>query len=213
MEPVKCFFVIPSGNEYRYLRRYSNVRDCPGSGIGCHNAKVLLSIEEINKKEPNGDILPHEGLNWPTNCICGYEFTEKDNWQLFKQKQYKGDGEIKGVWPYDELPVGAMWFNPLYDQLYKPQLEHCLCVKCPDGYIWVIDSQASNCRNPFPTRSDGSFINPLPMQQDHHCWIIHGTPPNITVDVNGNVCGAGGGSIQTPNWHGFLTNGVLFESR
>lgn len=104
-----------------------------------------------------------------------------------------------------DAPVGAMFFAPWLDKLYKPQLEHVLVARCPGGDWWIIDSEASNCTMKHKTNPDGSFIGP--MRQDHHCWIIHGVPPNITVDKNGITCQAGAGSIQTSNWHGFLRNG------
>jgi hypothetical protein len=70
-----------------------------------------------------------------------------------------------------------------------------LIAVCPGGHHWHIDGKASNCTKP----SD----------EVHKCWIRHGEPPNLTVDKNGDTCAAGAGSIQTPNWHGFLRNGVF----
>lgn len=69
-----------------------------------------------------------------------------------------------------------------------------LIVETPGG-SWNIDSRASNC-----DRRDDHV---------HHCWIRHGEPPNITVDKNGDTCGAGAGSIQCGSYHGFLRNGHL----
>lgn len=68
-------------------------------------------------------------------------------------------------------------------------------VKLPDGRTWYIDSRASNCDKP----GDSS----------HRCWVRHGEPPNLTVDKIGNTCGAGGGSIATDGYHGFLRGGFL----
>lgn len=97
-----------------------------------------------------------------------------------------------------DLPAGAMWFADWLDDTFcKPQLAHVLVVKTPGG-DWVVDSQASNCGMPEDSR-----------QQKHHCWIIEGELPNITVSKNGKTCAAGGGSIQTGNYHGFLRNGYL----
>jgi hypothetical protein len=73
-------------------------------------------------------------------------------------------------------------------------------VRCPDGHDWCVDSEASNC-----TRKN----------EEHHCWVRHGYPPecNVTVDKNDpNTCHAGAGSIQTPGWHGFLRDGILVEA-
>lgn len=110
-----------------------------------------------------------------------------------------------------ELPAGAMWFAPWMDDLFEPQLEHVLVVKTPGG-DWTVDSQASNCTMPAPTRTDekGRVWHPK-KQTDHHCWIIEGEFPNITVSKNGKTCGAGAGSIQCGSYHGFLRNGYLEE--
>lgn len=101
---------------------------------------------------------------------------------------------------YHNAPVGAMWFAEWFDNSFcVPQLEHVLVVKTPGGE-WVVDSQSSNCTMPEDFK-----------QEKHHCWIIEGELPNITVSKNGKTCAAGGGSIQTGNYHGFLRNGYLEE--
>ena len=97
----------------------------------------------------------------------------------------------------------------LVNDEYQHFVEHLWCgwdgraivVICPDGHHWAIDGRCSNCTKPD--------------EWTHRCWCRHGTPEkaDLTVDKNGNTCNAGGGSIQTPKWHGFLTNGVLSERR
>lgn len=96
-----------------------------------------------------------------------------------------------------ELPAGAMWFADWYEQLFNPQLEFSLIVKTPGG-DWHVDQQSSNCTMPEDRQ-----------QEKHHCWIIEGEIPNITVSKNGITCGAGAGSILIGNYHGFLRNGYL----
>jgi hypothetical protein len=100
-----------------------------------------------------------------------------------------------------DVPVGGMWFAHWYENFWHPQLGpgKNLIVKTPGG-DWHIDSNCNNCTIP----DDAS-------QEKHHCWILHGTPPEITVDKNGVTCGAGAGSILTANgkYHGFLRNGYL----
>lgn len=98
------------------------------------------------------------------------------------------------------VPVGGMWFADWYgDSFCKPQLEHVLIVKTPGG-DWVVDGQSSNCTIPDDRK-----------QERHHCWIIEGKLPNITVSKNGITCQAGGGSILIGSYHGFLRNGYLEE--
>jgi len=103
---------------------------------------------------------------------------------------------------------GAMWRVTWYkrdddsglygwdwDNLFEPPL----MVTCPNGHDWNIDSRCSNCGSPN--------------DRLHRCWVRHGIPPLITVDKNGVTCNAGAGSIQAGDWHGFLTAGILTETR
>lgn len=100
-------------------------------------------------------------------------------------------------------PVGAMWDASWYREQAKdgvnPRLFWApvegvnLIVKTPGG-DWYVDGRASNCDQP---------------DRPHRCWVRHGTAPDITVDKNGDTCGAGAGSIQQGSYHGFLRNGWL----
>jgi hypothetical protein len=73
-----------------------------------------------------------------------------------------------------------------------------MMVRCPvKGHDWQVDGRATNCS----MRAD----------RKHKCWVRHGDPreARVTVDKNGATCGAGGGSIVTEDWHGFLRDGEL----
>ncbi len=97
--------------------------------------------------------------------------------------------------------------------LHEPPCAQHLYVVLPNGSWWGIDGRASNCDSPCATCKTPynrhlpghAFIDSKP----HHCWVRHGEPPLITVDKDGTTCGAGGGSIQAGDFHGFLRNGVL----
>lgn len=100
------------------------------------------------------------------------------------------------------LPPGAMYFLRLSnhgggihpgDYLFfeGPHLH----VVLPNGHEWNIDARARNCDR----RDDIT----------HRCWVRHGEPPDITVDKNGNTCTAGGGSIHSGDYHGFLRDGAF----
>lgn len=97
------------------------------------------------------------------------------------------------------LPGAMFWieFSGGKCSDHEPPCERHLTVVCPDGHWWTIDSRASNCGSPE--------------DKVHRCWVRHGEPPNITVDKAGVTCSAGSGSIQTPDWHGFLRNGQLVD--
>lgn len=105
-----------------------------------------------------------------------------------------------------DLPIGACYAarEPAH---YVPftggdgQAVTCL-VPAPENksgkMSWFIDGRASNCT--------------APQDAGHYCWVRHGTIGDpLHVDKDGRTCNAGGGSIVSPGWHGFLHNGVLRE--
>lgn len=104
------------------------------------------------------------------------------SWRMYRRVD---TGEVTS---FRDAPAGAM---VLFDW--------GLTVKLPNGRSWNIDGEATNCDR----KGDKS----------HRCWCRHGTPPNITVDKTpepgGSTCGAGAGSIQAGDYHGFLRGGVL----
>jgi hypothetical protein len=110
-----------------------------------------------------------------------------------------GEGNFRrdgGDWlPMSAMPVGAMYYADWMQR--KGPDGHRLFVLTPGG-LWSPDGRASNCTRPE--------------DNEHHCWVRHGTPPNITVDKNGDTCGCGCSIGQGPgysDYHGFLRNGVL----
>lgn len=144
------------------------------------------------------------GTNWgkdgTTDVITDYESREaadRAEWAMLSPLYKMPDGrELMG----SELPPGATYARE--DECYTKGPDGLsIWVVCPDGWHWGVDTRASNCT----------------MKEDkvHRCWVRHGDPRKGTlhVDKNGCTCNAGGGSIQTPKWHGFLTNGVLQENR
>lgn len=137
-----------------------------------------------------------DSLPFPRQCKnCGYVFDQKDRYLATDTLYRMPDGSLI---QWQEAPAGAVQIAPWLDRIYTPQLEHCINVKLPDGVWWTVDGQSSNCGIPDDTG-----------QRQHHCWVIEGSLPNITVGKNGPSCSAGAGSIQTDKWHGFLRNGVL----
>lgn len=207
-ERIRCFLLEPTGTVRIFLRRYTrnNTPDCCSANPGkySYHTTLLPFLEEPIRYSERGTISnrldplpPPDDPRWPTSCTCGYHFEETDPYQGFVEPLYRriDTGEELTV---PEAPVGAMWYDPSLDQFYTPQLEHCLVVKTPDGQ-WTIDSQANNCGLPEDRK-----------QEHHHCWILHGEPPNITVDKAGSLtCSAGAGSIQMGSYHGFLRDGYL----
>lgn len=197
---IKCFWTEPTDNVSQWLRRYSNKEKCPAdpSEYSYHNAMVKIEDAEkvLNDKGylESCDDWPREDSRWPQTCRCGYVFADSDEWQLFRKIIYirpdTGELFLEGA---SNLPPGAMFDAYWSPSIWKGLDGKSLCVICPGGYQWGIDRKASNCT--------------MPEDHAHRCWVRHGEPPLITVDKNGLTCEAGGGSIQTPNYHGFLVNG------
>ena len=211
VDRIRCFLLEPTDLVRVYARRYSreNTPDCcpryPGK-YSYHTRMVFLFEEPAERDEDKGYTtnglkpeLPHDDPRWPVACECGYVFQEGDSWQRFTEAVWRrADNALETT--LSQAPAGALWYAPWCDQFHRPQGPHVLIVKLPDGSDWEIDGQSSNCGIP----EDRS-------QEKHHCWVIHGTPPDITVDKNGVTCSAGAGSIQTARWHGFLQDGYLIS--
>jgi hypothetical protein len=163
-----------------------------------HDAWVLIDTI-LDRGEPIRDgkgEFEHDE-RWPTKCEkCDYLFTEQNHFQIFFDRIYvrKDTGEEMTL---RDAPLGAMWDAEWYPSDWKGPDGKSLVAICPGGGHWHIDGRASNCTKPD--------------DKVHKCWVRHGEPPNITVDKNGVTCAAGAGSIQTPNWHGFLRSGFFVE--
>jgi hypothetical protein len=129
----------------------------------------------------------------PTKCFM-LDVVDRESGRVFV------DGRNGKEYTYNNLPPGGIFRAPWYNGVFcHPQLDCVFVVILPDGHHWIPDSQASNCTIPDDVT-----------QERHHCWVVHGELPNITVDKAGQTCSAGAGSIQSPDgWHGFLRNGEL----
>jgi hypothetical protein len=207
-ERVRCFLLEDTGRDRLSLRRYvesGKERSCSGP-MGYHNAMAQIG-EQVSERYPEGHkfagckkaLLPeqHDGdPRWPTHCACGYEFQPDDRRQVFTESIYRraDTGEEMRL---EDAPAGAIWNSPWLAEWkgYRGPDGQSLHVRLPNGRDWRIDGRASNCT--------------LPNDQEHKCWVRHGTPPDLTVDKNGLTCAAGAGSIQAGDYHGFLRGGFL----
>jgi hypothetical protein len=206
---VRCFLLFPTETVRLWLRRYTSVVGGWTCAEGHHEAMTFLqdapAVFEPSGADDARRVLTHavekpgsEDPRWPAGCgKCAYAFTDADVRQLFYDLLYRrmDTGEILTL---REAPPGAMWSAWWLSELISGPDGNSLMVKCPNGREWFIDGQASNC----PMKDDYQ-------QRRHHCWIRHGTPPDITVDKDGVTCSAGGGSILAGDYHGFLRGGVF----
>lgn len=180
MGEVNCFMLGETGRARRSLRRYcpsTEEKPCPSPrGLRYHNA--LLALDEVPAADyyDTAQKWPMDDPRWPRACVCGYSFTEDDEWQVFYETLYKRS-DNDHVTTLGDAPVGAMWFADWMSKPFHGTDGHCLVVKLPDGYEWMVDGPA----------------------KDGGRWIRTGVPPLVSASP----------SIVTPNWHGFLTNGIL----
>lgn len=205
MSGIECFLIAPTDHAKVELRRYGG-DDCSVFGyhdasaeIGSASARITDGVFDVDAPEV-GD---HDDPRWPTACACGYRFTEDDHWQTHTSVWWVGaDGRELLI---QNAPPGAI-FDAFWMRGYGSVNGDgpAWSVVCPPGapdargHVWHIGSQASNC-----TRKG----------EDHDCWCCHGEAPLLTVNkqpvAGRSTCDAGGGSIQTGDWHGFLTDGRL----
>jgi hypothetical protein len=203
--PVKCFMVHETNRFRLSMRRYAHVSACPGKWGYHHAQSKVFETVEISKGEDGYYLLgqldgrwPKSDPRWPHACKCGYAFSDADARQVFQDHVYVDDAGVE--YSSRKMPPGAMHFVDYVGDSFKGPDGHALQVVCPDGQPWIIDGPASNCTLP---KDRGPF------DRAHRCWVRHGTPPLITVDKSGKTCSAGGGSIQTKGYHGFLRAGVF----
>lgn len=218
---VQCFLLKPTDlHEYKLRRyEYSAQGTCPGK-YRYHNADVVIG----QGPEPKDDNFDRADPRWPTKCdYCEYQFIPSDNWQFNYHHLYiRSDTGEMTTWR--NAPVGAILFADWLTYCQGPD-GRTVMVKAPDKpdgsgdpHEWTIEGRASNCDSPcvncgvpyvnhYAQRPDCSYKDSRPT---HRCWCRHGEAPNLTVDKNGDTCGAGGGSLLTHGgWHGFLRNGIL----
>lgn len=204
--------IEPTERVQQYLRRYRSTAStdpCPiyAGRYSYHNAMVAVEqapvVYDSRPTRPGvirngvlGEVERYAGdPRWPTHCACGYAFTDDDATQVFVDLIYRrvDTGEEFAL---RDAPAGSMWYAPWVGMFFTPQLPGGpLIVKLPDGTDWQVDSRANNCT--------------MPDDHEHHCWIVEGVPPAVTVTKNGRTCGAGAGSIATGTYHGFLRGGYL----
>lgn len=216
---VQTFFLEPTDRVELRLRRYSGgpAIVCPGSPFKYHNADTPLGqaaaiwVARESWEQPGLDVrpefFPHDDPRWPTVCAgCPYQFAENDPWQVCQDLIYRRRDTGAEV-TLRNAPWGATWYSDWMlcknSNRWRGPDGHSLTVRVPgpgNGHDWCPDGTCSNCTMPDDT--------------EHRCWCRSGNPPdaNVTVNKDGRTCGAGGGSILTPHWHGFLRDGILIKA-
>lgn len=189
-----CFWTEPTGRAIVYLRRYVRLEaPCQAEpSYGYHNARrfVGYAVSERYRSADGHDLRrlvgfdepEHSDPRWPTSCACGYEFVDEDHWQVAREEEYRTADDRRG--PFRDLPVGAM-YDAWWWAMRGVGLDGiALTIVCPPGGL------ESHWHVDGPaTGSDGR-------------WTRSGTIPIVTATP----------SIQTGQWHGWLTNGQLIPA-
>lgn len=188
-EAVECFWVEPNGKALRTLRRFrrGDSEDCPEGAyhnsiveIGDHFDVLWASGDDGASYIAAIDVADYAGdPRWPMHCACGYEFTEDDHWQVNQEPVYEA-ADGRRAWT---SPVYQRKPTPgaMFDTFWRPELrkEDGLAISV------VCPDGAVWCIDDEAT--SGGF------------WTREGSAPALTVQP----------SIQTPDYHGHLQNGVL----
>lgn len=204
---IACFVIKQGHQAKRSLRRYHGPEEgepeCSREGRSYHSTSVEIGTHPLILAE-DGMIAPIDPTDylrderWPTHCECGFEYSDDDHWQVNQDPIYTAeDGREMTL---REAPAGAIWVATWMPEWagVNGGRGPAYVVKLPDGHEWMPGMNATNCDR---------------KGQDHDCWCVHGEAPLLTVDKNPEpgrtTCSAGAGSIASPGWHGFLTNGEL----
>lgn len=157
--------------------------DCP---VG-HEDRLDLGEGPTSDSRPD-----FEAVAWPSTCpTCDVDMD-------YDGHGFRSTGSVQRYRRVDtgEVRLGVVAFGP--GAMFTSDVgRKSLAVILPNGLTWHIDSRASNCGRPD--------------DDVHRCWVRHGEPPSVTVDKEGDTCVAGGGSIQSGDYHGRLLGGVLVE--
>jgi hypothetical protein len=198
--PLKARFIEEVGVSAS-LRIYWH-SDIPCQGWSYHNAENEIKRSSIvGERDFAGEVKDYWGSPlWAKVCDhCGTPVPDaKDanlSYQVFYRRLYNT--------PSGKPEPGDIFFRDVLCKTYGCHYwDNCpglhLHAILPNGTEWDIDSQANNCTKPN--------------DRLHRCWVRHGDPTKgelVHVDKAGLTCQAGGGSIISGNYHGFLHNGIF----
>lgn len=215
--PTQTFWLERTDRVAVGLRRYRYTADAEHTCAGGYHSTLVFTgtAAAMWRDTEHGQVLAARHTRrgdprWPAACRCGYQFTDDDQWQDWQEQLYQraDTGEIVSLRQHADddvdappsAPPGASWdawWHP-HTPFWRGPDGLSLMVRLPDGHDWHVDGEATNCTR----KGDHS----------HKCWVRTGDPRNATVTAGktgGETCNAGGGSIASAGYHGFLVAGVL----
>jgi hypothetical protein len=201
--PTRCFWLEPSREASRYLRRFTWARDdaAPCSSTrGYHEAIRDVGSTRRLMRRPDGTPLPGWGLRppphrdprWPVVCEeCGYRFAARDEWQHRVELLYVRS-DTGALVTRADAPPGAMWDAADYmPEDWRGPDGRSIIVRCPNGMDWPIDAPASGSGGRWTRSGQPPELSVRPsiaigLRTDPrfgHYWLgVEGQPPGVFSD-------------------------------
>lgn len=203
MDPVRCFLAVETERVALRLRRlvFSSYGACHGPGSGGHHeasvpigdAPVVWDPQEGGMKflalRPERLVIAPDDPRWPETCrFCAHRFMDhpENLYSQVDQDLFYRRLDTGEELLLRDMPVGAMWYSDWMGAPWVGPDGRTLAVMTPKHHEWIVDGHASNA--------------PDKMRPG---WTREGVPPDVTAWP----------SIQTPDWHGYLTRGFLQDTR
>jgi len=184
---IRCHLLEPTDVGAVSLRRFGGACALPH---GYHNAEVGIGTAPFvgdyrtagYRRGP--DVEELTTLPWPERCGCGYVFSPDDSWQHVTERLY-WRADSSATVRLRDAEVGAMWFAPWYEDVWKGPDGRCLIVMTPGGE-WTVDGPANNGPG----------------------WRRSGTPPLVTAHPSIGFKNPDG----SWRYHGWLRDGYLVDA-
>lgn len=188
-----CILLLVTDQASLALRRYASAA-CAANphGMSTHDARAYIGTTPVVVSERGTwdvDVAqpPQTDPRWPTQCVCGYVFTNEDTWQLSKARLYARQ-DTGALLTLSEAEPGMLWDAPWFLDFNPPWAGpdgRSLIMRLPGNGEWTIDGPASNGPG----------------------WERTGEPPIIT--ARPSILSHGSNTRQ--GYHGYLTDGVLSD--
>jgi hypothetical protein len=177
----------PTVEVERDLRRYSLDRECPGPSTMsyCNAARALDVVDNPMDEQGITRIIPtaiaHDDPRWPTLCDACGYAFIETDHWQIFQQRLYRRVDNGMLLTLRNFPTGAMWDAHWYPR--KGPDGRCVVVQTPAGE-WMIDAPSTSGQP----------------------WTRTGEVPNITARPSILI-----NNRSTPDYHGWLTDGVLEE--
>lgn len=179
-----CFLIEPTPVARIVLRRYAlSTNPRPQSPEAQqHMCDARISIgEQPLRLTTDGTrkmiVYPRTDERWTKECpICGYRFRFEDEWQTLQYQLYtmpNGENLAPGL---DRLPIGAMWNEKHFNDVWCGADGKSLKVVLPDRVHWFIDGHATNSENGWTRTGEAPLLTVTPsiLTNGYHGYLTNG---------------------------------------